>query len=128
MGSWDGTVVRPAPPVSSGLELLTGRLPHDESLSRRAQGPMGVLAGLEGRLDDDQPVGQDRAALDVKEVVAQLPGGAQLRAGVPAAKLRPPGDPRLHQMAPDVMRKTALQLGADLRALRPRPDERHVSA
>src|SRR5256885_2336821 len=89
---------------------------------------MGVLAGLEGRLDDDQPVGQDRAALDVKEVVAQLPGGTQLRAGVPAAKLRPPGDPRLHQMAPDVMRKTALQLGADLRALRPRPDERHVSA
>src|SRR3954469_11300569 len=72
MASCAGTVARPVPPLSSGVELLMG-LADDESLPRSAQRPMGVLARLEGGFDDDQPVGQDRAALDVEEVVAELP-------------------------------------------------------
>src|SRR5439155_23493381 len=71
--------------------------------------------------------GQDRAALDIEEVVAELPGRAQLRAGVAAADLRPSGDPRLHEVPPGVVGEAALQLGADLGALRSRADQRHLA-
>ena len=71
---------------------------------------------------------EDRAVLDVVEVVAQLPGGAEVRARVAAAQLGPAGDARPQQMAPGVVRVLALQLGDHLGPLGPRADQRHVAA
>ena len=70
----------------------------------------------------------DRAVLEVEEVVAELPGRAELRARVAAADLGPAGDARLDQQAPRVVREDALELGGDLRLLGPRADEGHVAA
>ena len=75
IASCAGTPPIAAAPLGPTPLLVTG-LADKEPLSRRPQRPMSVAARLEAGLDDDQPVGEHRAALDVEKVVAELPGGA----------------------------------------------------
>src|ERR671937_3197776 len=97
MASWAGAPATPTPRTGRDRLLVT-ELTDDEPLLWGTKRSVGIPAHLERGLEHDQAVGQDRAALDVEEVMAELPGGAQIRAGVAAAKLRPAGDARLDEM------------------------------
>src|ERR671936_67853 len=125
MASWAGAPATPTPRTGRDVLLVT-ELTDDEPLLRGTERPVGIPAHLERGLEHDQAVGQNRAALDVEEVVAELPRGAQVGAGVAAAKLRPAGDPRLDEMAARVVGEAPLQLGNQLGALGPGADEGHL--
>ena len=86
-----------------------------------------VAKRLDRGFADDQGVGEDRAPLDVEEVVGELPRRAELGAGVPTAKLRPAGETRLDQVTAGVVREAPLELGDDLRPLGARADDGHVA-
>src|ERR671925_2203322 len=118
MASWAGAPATPTPRIGRDVLLVT-ELTDDEPLSRGTERPVGIPAHFERGLEHDQAVRQDRAALDVEEVVAELPCGAQVRAGVAAAELRPAGGARLDEMAARVVREAPLQLGNQLGPLGP---------
>ncbi len=82
-----------------------------------AQRSVRVAGGDHQRLQHDQQVGERRAVLEVEQVVAELPGGAEFGAGVAAANLGPAGDAGLDQQPPRVVREDPLELGGDLRLL-----------
>ncbi len=89
---------------------------------------MRIAEHLDAGFGEDQRVGEDRAALDVEEIVTELPRRAEVRPGVAAAQGGPAGYPGLDQLTAGVVRKAALELGNDLRALGPRADQGHVTA
>src|SRR5919201_478227 len=107
--------------------LLVTELTDNEPLLRGTERPVGIPAHLERGLEHDQAVGEDRAALDVEEVMAKLPGGAQIRAGVAAPKLRPAGDARLDEVPARVVGEAPLQLANELGALGPGADQGHLA-
>src|SRR5436190_23558936 len=82
-----------APAAFSATELLA----DDEAWARLAQGPVCIPRNDDGGLDQDQQIAQERAALHVVEIVAELPGAAEVGAGIAAAELRPARDSRLDQ-------------------------------
>src|SRR3546814_13556048 len=96
---------------------------------------IGVLAGeaREDRHHDDLEVEPERPVLDVGEIVVYPPADLFDRLGLatPAVDLCPAGNARLDAMPrrvlPDrLLVQQASGLGGDL--VRPRPDDRHLSA
>src|SRR5919108_2591753 len=124
MASWAGAPATPTPRTGRDVLLVT-ELTDDEPLLWGTKGSVGIPAHLERGLEHDQEVGKHRAALDVEEVMAELPGGAQIRAGVAAAELRPAGDARLDEMPAGVVGEALLELGNQLGALGPGADQSH---
>ena len=105
------TAMATQPPVAARVDRrqLRTSSPTQEPLVGRPQRAMGVAEHLDHGLGEDQRVGEHRTALDVEEVVAELPRGADVRAGVTAAKRGPAGDPGLDEVAPGVVREPALE-------------------
>ena len=73
----------------------------------------------------DLEVETERPVLDVVEVV--LDALLDRRVAAPAVDLGPAGDPRLHLVPQHVLRVAVLELLDEVRALGPRPDQRHVA-
>src|SRR4051794_22534353 len=78
-------------------------------------------------LQEDQEVEGHRAVLDVVEVVAHLPGGAEAASRVATADLGPPGQAGLHERAALVVGDQARQLVDELGRLRAGADEAHLA-
>src|SRR5262249_30007484 len=104
------------------------RVVEDERDVRGLDRVLAVGHPRSQRLAEDDPVESGRAVLGVVEVVAQLPGRAEVRARVAAAHLRPAGDARLQEVAARVERDPALEPVDELRLLGARPDDAHLAA
>src|SRR5215472_3930690 len=87
---------------------------------------MFVEEAFDDREPDDLQVEADRPVLNVIKVV--LDSLVERRVAAPAVYLGPARHAGLHLVAQHVLRNAVLELLDEMRALRPRADNRHVAA
>ena len=102
-----------------------GRL--DEGRAARFA-PLVVGHHSEDRSQQDLEIEEDRAVLEVVQVVAQFPRRAALRPRVAAAHLRPTGDARTDVVAPGIKRDAGLELFDQEGLFGARTDHAHLAA
>src|SRR5215475_134289 len=102
------------------------RKPAAPVMTTRPLVGMFVEEAFDDREPDDFQVETDGPILDVVEVV--LNPLVERRVAAPAVHLRPAGHAGFHLVAQHVLRNAVLELLDEMRPLRPRTDNRHVSA